>query len=169
MGILFLVFFLSSFFFFLFSFFFSWKREHWPREFVPEELECLPSSPPPLTEPWFRLGAIPSSTSLMVLAKLRLLQSLGRYGHDFNFNFLIFLWIPFFQPVSVHFLLLLYFSLNPPLSSQVREFNGRNYVMEEAITGDFALVKAWKGDEEGNLIFKFDCSFFSSFLLFSNF
>jgi acyl CoA:acetate/3-ketoacid CoA transferase alpha subunit len=27
--------------------------------------------------------------------------------------------------------------------------------MEEAITGDFAFVKAWKGDEEGNLIFKY--------------
>ncbi|RUS22620.1 3-oxoacid CoA transferase 1 [Endogone sp. FLAS-F59071] len=37
---------------------------------------------------------------------------------------------------------------------EVREFNGRSYVMEEAITGDFALVKAWKGDEYGNLVFK---------------
>ncbi|RUP50887.1 succinyl-coa:3-ketoacid CoA transferase [Jimgerdemannia flammicorona] len=37
---------------------------------------------------------------------------------------------------------------------EVREFKGRNYVMEEAITGDFALVKAWKGDEYGNLVFK---------------
>jgi hypothetical protein len=27
--------------------------------------------------------------------------------------------------------------------------------MEEGITGDFAFVKAWKGDEEGNLIFRF--------------
>jgi len=35
-----------------------------------------------------------------------------------------------------------------------REFNGRNYIMEEAITGDFALVKAWKADTRGNLIFK---------------
>ena len=37
---------------------------------------------------------------------------------------------------------------------EVRQFNGRNYVMEEAITGDFSLIKAWKGDTEGNLIFK---------------
>merc|ERR1712226_538045 len=35
-----------------------------------------------------------------------------------------------------------------------REFNGRNFIMEEAITGDFALVKPWKADKEGNLIFR---------------
>ncbi|XP_013390054.1 succinyl-CoA:3-ketoacid coenzyme A transferase 1, mitochondrial [Lingula anatina] len=35
-----------------------------------------------------------------------------------------------------------------------REFNGRQYIMEEAITGDFALVKAWKADKAGNLIFR---------------
>jgi 3-oxoacid CoA-transferase subunit A len=35
-----------------------------------------------------------------------------------------------------------------------REFNGRKYIMEEAITADFALVKAWKGDAMGNLIFR---------------
>ena len=35
-----------------------------------------------------------------------------------------------------------------------RSFNGRNYVMEEAITGDFSLVKAWKGDTDGNLVFR---------------
>jgi 3-oxoacid CoA-transferase len=37
---------------------------------------------------------------------------------------------------------------------ETRAFNGRNYVMEEAITGDFALVKAWKGDTDGNLVFR---------------
>ena len=37
---------------------------------------------------------------------------------------------------------------------ETRNFNGRNYVMEEAITGDFSLVKAWKGDTDGNLIFR---------------
>lgn len=37
---------------------------------------------------------------------------------------------------------------------ETRNFNGRNYVMEEAITGDFALVKAWKGDTDGNLVFR---------------
>jgi 3-oxoacid CoA-transferase len=34
-----------------------------------------------------------------------------------------------------------------------REFNGKGYVLEEAITGDFAFIKAYKGDTEGNLIF----------------
>lgn len=34
-------------------------------------------------------------------------------------------------------------------------FNGKNYIMEEAITGDFALVKAWKADPVGNLIFRY--------------
>lgn len=37
---------------------------------------------------------------------------------------------------------------------ETREFNGKMYVMEEAFKADFALVKAWKGDEAGNLIFK---------------
>jgi 3-oxoacid CoA-transferase len=37
---------------------------------------------------------------------------------------------------------------------EAREFGGRNYIMEEAITGDFALVKAWKADTSGNLVFK---------------
>jgi 3-oxoacid CoA-transferase subunit A len=35
-----------------------------------------------------------------------------------------------------------------------REWNGRPCVLEEAITGDFALVKAWKGDRWGNLIYR---------------
>jgi len=34
-----------------------------------------------------------------------------------------------------------------------RAFNGKNYIMEEGITGDYALVKAWKADKAGNLIF----------------
>lgn len=41
---------------------------------------------------------------------------------------------------------------SPPRES--RQFNGVDYVMEEAITGDFALVKAWKADRAGNLVFK---------------
>jgi 3-oxoacid CoA-transferase A subunit len=36
----------------------------------------------------------------------------------------------------------------------VREFDGRKYVLERAIRGDFALVKAWKADPFGNLIFR---------------
>jgi len=37
---------------------------------------------------------------------------------------------------------------------ETRSFNGRNFVLEEAITGDFALVKAWKADTLGNLVFR---------------
>ena len=36
----------------------------------------------------------------------------------------------------------------------VREFDGRSYVMERAITTDFAMVKAWRGDALGNLVFR---------------
>ena len=35
-----------------------------------------------------------------------------------------------------------------------RSFNGKMHIMEEAFKADFAIVKAWKGDEAGNLIFK---------------
>ena len=35
-----------------------------------------------------------------------------------------------------------------------RKFNGRKFILEEALTGDFALVKAWKGDTAGNLVFR---------------
>eukprot|EP00397_Hematodinium_sp_SG-2012_P043277 GEMP01048074.1.p1 GENE.GEMP01048074.1~~GEMP01048074.1.p1 ORF type:complete len:481 (+),score=120.51 GEMP01048074.1:181-1623(+) len=35
-----------------------------------------------------------------------------------------------------------------------RKFNGRNYIMEMALPGDFALVKAWKADKAGNLVFR---------------
>ncbi|CAM1345477.1 CoA transferase subunit A [Tenacibaculum amylolyticum] len=37
---------------------------------------------------------------------------------------------------------------------ETREFNGKMYVLEEAFKADFGFVKAWKGDEAGNLIFK---------------
>tara|TARA_R110000764_G_scaffold864_4_gene3301 strand:+ start:4266 stop:4967 length:702 start_codon:yes stop_codon:yes gene_type:complete len=37
---------------------------------------------------------------------------------------------------------------------ETREFNGKMYVLEEAFKADFSFVKAWKGDEAGNLIFK---------------
>lgn len=35
-----------------------------------------------------------------------------------------------------------------------RNFNGRDYILEEAIVGDFAIVKAWKADRYGNLVFR---------------
>jgi 3-oxoacid CoA-transferase subunit A len=36
----------------------------------------------------------------------------------------------------------------------VREFDGRKYVLERSLKADFALVKAWKGDMMGNLVFR---------------
>lgn len=41
---------------------------------------------------------------------------------------------------------------SPP--KEVREFNGRDYLLEEAIVCDFGLVRAWKGDRHGNLVFR---------------
>lgn len=37
---------------------------------------------------------------------------------------------------------------------EIREINGRMYVLETALTADFAIVKAWKGDTSGNLVFR---------------
>jgi 3-oxoacid CoA-transferase subunit A len=37
---------------------------------------------------------------------------------------------------------------------EIREFDGRRYVLERAIHGDFAFVKAWKGDRWGNLMYR---------------
>ena len=37
---------------------------------------------------------------------------------------------------------------------EVKEFKGRKYILEESYTGDFALVKAWKADRYGNLVFR---------------
>lgn len=37
---------------------------------------------------------------------------------------------------------------------EVRVFNGKPHILETALTADFAIVKAWKGDTEGNLIYK---------------
>ena len=37
---------------------------------------------------------------------------------------------------------------------EIREFDGERYVMERALKADLAIVKAWKGDGEGNLVFR---------------
>lgn len=37
---------------------------------------------------------------------------------------------------------------------EVRVFNGKPHILESALTADFAIVKAWKGDTEGNLVYK---------------
>ena len=37
---------------------------------------------------------------------------------------------------------------------ETREFDGGNYVLERALRGDFAFIKAWKGDRWGNLVYR---------------
>jgi 3-oxoacid CoA-transferase A subunit len=37
---------------------------------------------------------------------------------------------------------------------EVREFEGKKYLMEKWLKADFSIIKAWKGDTAGNLIFK---------------
>ena len=37
---------------------------------------------------------------------------------------------------------------------EVREFEGRRFVLERALTAEFALIKAWKGDRLGNLVYR---------------
>jgi len=39
-------------------------------------------------------------------------------------------------------------------NKETREFDGRQYVLERALRGDFAFIKAWKGDRWGNLIYR---------------
>lgn len=41
----------------------------------------------------------------------------------------------------------------PSQPKESRDFNGQKYIMEESITGDFALIKGWKADKAGNVIF----------------
>ena len=36
----------------------------------------------------------------------------------------------------------------------MREFDGETYIMERGIVSDLAIVKAWKGDHEGNLVYR---------------
>ena len=40
------------------------------------------------------------------------------------------------------------------VGKETRDFNGKNYLMEMALHADFAIVKAWKGDTMGNLVFR---------------
>ena len=39
------------------------------------------------------------------------------------------------------------------VGKEIRNFNGKDYLLEMALTADFAIVKAWKGDHSGNLIY----------------
>lgn len=40
------------------------------------------------------------------------------------------------------------------IGKETREFNGKTYLLEHAFESDFAIVKAWKGDAHGNLVFR---------------
>ncbi len=40
------------------------------------------------------------------------------------------------------------------IGKELRQFNGKEYLLEHAFDADFAIVKAWKGDTDGNLIYK---------------
>ena len=44
---------------------------------------------------------------------------------------------------------------------EVREFDGRPYLLERALTADFALVRAWRGDHHGNLVYRKTASNFN--------
>ncbi|KAK2460634.1 hypothetical protein APHAL10511_007104 [Amanita phalloides] len=50
----------------------------------------------------------------------------------------------------------------PGVKKESREFNGKRYVLEPAIPGDFALVRAWKVDEAGNCVFRYASQNFST-------
>ena len=45
-----------------------------------------------------------------------------------------------------------------------REFNGKMHLLELALTADFAVVKAWKGDTSGNLIYKYTANNFNNMM-----
>ncbi|KAI9569002.1 3-oxoacid CoA-transferase [Boletus coccyginus] len=50
----------------------------------------------------------------------------------------------------------------PGIKKETREFDGRKYVMETAIAGDVAFIRAWKVDEVGNCVFRFAQNNFST-------
>ncbi|TXT13271.1 hypothetical protein VHUM_00638 [Vanrija humicola] len=49
-----------------------------------------------------------------------------------------------------------------PPKRETRTFNGREYVLEEAIQGDVAFIRAWKADEAGNVVFRYTANNFST-------
>ena len=50
------------------------------------------------------------------------------------------------------------------IGKEVREFNGKMHLMELALTADFAVVKAWKGDAMGNLIYRYTANNFNNMM-----
>lgn len=49
-------------------------------------------------------------------------------------------------------------------NKEVRVYNGKPHILEEALYADFAIVKAWKGDAHGNLIFKYAANNFNQMM-----
>ncbi len=47
---------------------------------------------------------------------------------------------------------------------EIREFNGKMYLLETALTADFAIVKAWKGDTAGNLVYRHTANNFNNMM-----
>ncbi|PKP31871.1 MAG: succinyl-CoA--3-ketoacid-CoA transferase [Bacteroidetes bacterium HGW-Bacteroidetes-16] len=47
---------------------------------------------------------------------------------------------------------------------EIREFNGKMHLLEHALTADFAIVKAWKGDTAGNLIYRHTANNFNNMM-----
>lgn len=50
------------------------------------------------------------------------------------------------------------------IGKEVREFNGKMHLLEHAMTADFSIVKAWKGDTMGNLIYKYTAANFNNMI-----
>jgi 3-oxoacid CoA-transferase subunit A len=50
------------------------------------------------------------------------------------------------------------------IGKESREFNGKMHLLEHAFKADFAVVKAWKGDTAGNLIFKYTANNFNNMM-----
>jgi len=48
------------------------------------------------------------------------------------------------------------------VSLQEREFDGVNYIMEKAITGDYSLIKGWKADKHGNVVFRYKAALYNT-------
>ena len=47
---------------------------------------------------------------------------------------------------------------------EFREFNGKMHLLENALTADYAIVKAWKGDTAGNLVYKYTANNFNNMM-----
>lgn len=56
------------------------------------------------------------------------------------------------------------FGTEVAIGKEVRDFNGKMHLMEYAMTADFSIVKAWKGDAHGNLIYRHTANNFNNMM-----